>query len=231
LNNEVNNTVGMEQTAAEKVKTPEVSEIPEIAQMPQINDMPSVEDVQIAAEDKQAEAAPAAAEVQAVVPVQTEPAQIVPAQPSGAANSVQADNSIVICSGVRRRFGNVNALDGVNLVLPAGKIIGLLGPNGAGKTTLIKILNGLLQADEGVVSIGGFTPGVESKKIVSYLPDRMYFADWMKVGDMIDLFSDFYEDFDKIRLRKCAGFLALSAKCASRVFPRVPAKKCSLCWS
>lgn len=212
MNNEVNNTVGMEQTAAEKVKTPEVSEIPEIAQMPQINDMPSVEDVQIAAEDKQAEAAPAAAEVQAVVPVQTEPAQIVPAQPSGAANSVQADNSIVICSGVRRRFGNVNALDGVNLVLPAGKIIGLLGPNGAGKTTLIKILNGLLQADEGVVSIGGFTPGVESKKIVSYLPDRMYFADWMKVGDMIDLFSDFYEDFDKDKAAEMCRVLGLERK-------------------
>lgn len=124
----------------------------------------------------------------------------------------EADNNLVVCSGVRRRFGNVNALDGVNLVLPRGKIIGLLGPNGAGKTTLIKILNGLLLADEGVVTIDGHTPGVESKKIVSYLPDRMYFADWMKVGDMLDMFTDFYEDFDQDKAAEMCRVLGLDRK-------------------
>jgi ABC-2 type transport system ATP-binding protein len=90
----------------------------------------------------------------------------------------------------------VKALDHVDLSLTSGKIIGLLGPNGSGKTTLIKILNGLLQPSSGEVRIAGEFPGVETKKIVSYLPDRPYFADWMRVGDMIELFADFYEDFD-----------------------------------
>ena len=103
---------------------------------------------------------------------------------------------LITCTGLCRDFGDVKALDHVDLSLTSGKIIGLLGPNGSGKTTLIKILNGLLQPSSGEVRIAGEFPGVETKKIVSYLPDRPYFADWMRVGDMIELFADFYEDFD-----------------------------------
>ena len=79
---------------------------------------------------------------------------------------------LVQCTNLSRSFGEVQALRQVNLSLPAGRIIGLLGPNGSGKTTLIKILNGLLQPDGGEVRIAGNLPGVETKKIVSYLPDR-----------------------------------------------------------
>ena len=80
-----------------------------------------------------------------------------------------------------------------------GKIIGLLGPNGSGKTTLIKLLNGLLVPTEGQIFIDGLRPGTETKKFVSYLPERTYLNSWMKVCDIIDFFQDFYEDFDKAR--------------------------------
>ena len=108
-------------------------------------------------------------------------------------------NELVRCTNLSRSFGEVRALDNVNLSLPGGRIVGLLGPNGSGKTTLIKILNGLLQPSAGEVRIAGNAPGVETKKIVSYLPDRGYFPEWMRVGDMIELFADFYADFDRAK--------------------------------
>ena len=103
---------------------------------------------------------------------------------------------LVKCSALRKSFGQVHALDGVDLTLSSGKIIGLLGKNGAGKSTWMKAANGLLRPDSGEILIGGYAPGPETKKIVSYLPDRAYFPEWAKVGDMTDMFSDFYEDFD-----------------------------------
>ena len=119
---------------------------------------------------------------------------------------------LVTCRGLSRSFGEVQALDNVNLSLPSGRIIGLLGPNGSGKTTLIKILNGLLQPSAGEVRIAGNAPGVETKKIVSYLPDRGYFPEWMRVGDMIELFADFYADFDRVKAAEMCRVLGLDEK-------------------
>ena len=121
-------------------------------------------------------------------------------------------NELVRCTNVSRNFGEVRALNGVDLSLPSGRIIGLLGPNGSGKTTLIKILNGLLQPTSGEVRIAGNVPGVETKKIVSYLPDRGYFPEWMRVGDMIDLFADFYADFDRAKANEMCRALGLDVK-------------------
>ena len=113
---------------------------------------------------------------------------------------------LVTCTGVVKRYGNKPALSGVNLELGRGRIVGLLGPNGSGKTTLIKILCGLLQPTEGAVLIDGQTVGPYTKSVISYLPDRMYFADWMKATDLFDLFADFYKDFDKARaMSMCAS--------------------------
>lgn len=108
-------------------------------------------------------------------------------------------NELVHIAGLNKSYGLVKALDQVDLDLTGGHIIGLLGPNGSGKTTLIKILNGLLRPDSGTVEIDGAAPGPHTKSVISYLPDRPYFADWMKVGDMFDLFQDFYADFDRER--------------------------------
>ena len=108
-------------------------------------------------------------------------------------------NPILECKGLTKRYGNKTALDQVSFSLMPGKIIGLLGPNGSGKTTLIKLLNGLLVPTEGHIFIDGLAPGVETKKFVSYLPERTDLISWMKVCDIIDFFQDFYEDFDKAR--------------------------------
>lgn len=108
-------------------------------------------------------------------------------------------NPILECRDLTKRYGNKTALDQISFSLMPGKIIGLLGPNGSGKTTLIKLLNGLLVPTEGHVFIDGLAPGVETKRFVSYLPERTYLNSWMKVCDIIGFFQDFYEDFDKAR--------------------------------
>ena len=107
------------------------------------------------------------------------------------------DLNLIELTNLEKRYGKKEALNGVNLTIGRGKIIGLLGPNGSGKTTLIKLLNGLLQPTSGEIKVNGKAPGVDSKKIISYLPDKMYFADWMKISDLMNFFEDFYEDFDR----------------------------------
>ena len=105
-------------------------------------------------------------------------------------------NELVSCSALCRTFGSLKALDDLDLTLKRGRIVGLAAPNGAGKTTLIKILAGILQPTSGSALIDGRSPGVYTKSITSYMPDRPSFAEWMKVQDALDLFSDFYADFD-----------------------------------
>lgn len=108
-------------------------------------------------------------------------------------------NELIVCRGLCKSYGGVRALDQVELTVGEGKIVGLLGPNGSGKTTLIKLLCGLLQPTEGQLQIAGFTPGPATKALVSYLPDQMYVPDWMKVKDLLELFTDFYADFSRER--------------------------------
>ena len=109
------------------------------------------------------------------------------------------NEQLVTTTGLVKTFGRTTALAGVALSLGRGRIVGLLGPNGSGKTTLIKILCGLLQPTAGAAAIDGQPIGVYTKSITSYLPDLMYFADWMRATDLMDLFADFYADFDKAK--------------------------------
>ena len=96
-----------------------------------------------------------------------------------------------------KKYGEKQALKNINLKIGKGKIIGLLGTNGSGKTTLIKLANDLLVPTEGEVLINGKKPGVESKKIISYLPERTYLDKEMTVKEVIKYFSEFYDNFKK----------------------------------
>lgn len=105
--------------------------------------------------------------------------------------------NILECHNLTKKYGNNVALDNISLSINNGKITGLLGPNGSGKTTLIKIASGILSAGEGEVIVGGHKIGIESKRIVSYLPERPYFSPGMKVNETIKFFKDFYSDFSE----------------------------------
>lgn len=108
-----------------------------------------------------------------------------------------------------KKYGVKTAVDNLNLTLEKGKIMGLLGPNGSGKTTFIKTVVGLLHKDDGEIFIDGKAPGVETKKNVSYLPDRNFLYKWMKIKDAIELFSDFYNDFNINKCKKLLEFMNL----------------------
>ena len=104
--------------------------------------------------------------------------------------------NIFECTNLSKIYKNAIALSGVNLQIKKGRIVGLLGPNGSGKTPLIKLANGLLTPTMGDIRIDGMPIGVETKKIVSYLPDHNFLTQWMSVERMIAYFSDFYSDFN-----------------------------------
>lgn len=106
-------------------------------------------------------------------------------------------SEILRCEGLCKNYGNKPALKSLDLSLESGKIIGLLGPNGSGKTTLIKLACGLLKPTSGKIIIDGKEVGVETKSVVSYLPERNYIPLWMTVENIIDFFCDFYKDFRK----------------------------------
>ena len=112
--------------------------------------------------------------------------------------------------GLSKSFGSKAALKNINLTLYRGKIIGLLGPNGSGKTTLIKLTAGLIQPDAGEIRINGKPIGTESKLSVAYLPDKSYLNDWMKVRELVEMFSEFYSNFSAERAHKLIADLGIN---------------------
>lgn len=136
-------------------------------------------------------------------------------------------STILECKNLSKKYGRKLALDGINLSLNSGRIIGLLGPNGSGKTTLIKLINGLLAPTKGELFINGNAPGVETKKIVSYLPERTYLDETQKVSEAITFFEDFYEDFDRTRAISMLENYTLIQIPESRRFPKEQKKRCS----
>lgn len=127
-----------------------------------------------------------------------------------------------------KRYGSINALDGINLTLPQGKIVGLLGPNGSGKTTLIKLAAGLLTPTEGEITICGEKVGPKSKALVSYLPDRSYFAKQTTVSQELDIFQDFYADFDRERAERMLSGLGIDTKARFRTLSKGTQEKVQL---
>ncbi|MEF9984373.1 MAG: ABC transporter ATP-binding protein [Oscillospiraceae bacterium] len=104
--------------------------------------------------------------------------------------------NILQCTSLTKAYGAFLALNDISLEIPRGKIIGLLGSNGSGKTTFMKLVAGLLTPDFGQLLVNGMPIGVETKKIVSYLPDKNYLPEYLNVRQVIELFNDFYDDFN-----------------------------------
>ena len=132
-------------------------------------------------------------------------------------------------SNLTKNFGDLTALDDVTVSLEQGQIVGLLGPNGSGKTTLIKILNGLLQPEAGSVTINGIAPGVETKKVVAYLPDRNALPDYMTASQLMDIYEDFFEDFDRLKAEAMVDDLGIDRKQTMKKMSKGTKEKLQLC--
>ena len=116
------------------------------------------------------------------------------------------------CSNLSKNYGNKLALDNVNIDLEEGRIIGLLGPNGSGKTTLLKLISRLLVPTCGSIRICGIEPSDKSKALVSYLPDRNFLPNWMNCYELINLYKDFFSDFDEERAVNMINSLDIDMK-------------------
>lgn len=117
---------------------------------------------------------------------------------------------LVKCTNLTKKFDNKTILNNINLTIKPKKIIGLLGKNGTGKTTLIKLINDLLTPTSGEILINGKKPGPESKKIISYLPERTYLDKSMTIKETLTFFSDFYQDFNINKAKKLLKDLDLN---------------------
>lgn len=120
--------------------------------------------------------------------------------------------AILECRGLTKRYSYLEELSQVDLRIERGKIVGLLGPNGSGKTTLIKLASGLLVPTAGEILIDGKKPGPSTKLQVSYLPERTYLNNWMRVCDLISFFGDFYSNFDKAKAYEMLQRLGINSR-------------------
>ena len=117
------------------------------------------------------------------------------------------DECILNISNLTKSYGKQTALCDVSIEINPGRIVGLLGPNGSGKTTIIKIITGLITTYAGEVKVYSNPVGEESKRVISYLPDRMSLPQWLKVKSCKEIYSDFYSDFDSVRFNEMCDML------------------------
>lgn len=117
--------------------------------------------------------------------------------------------NIVEIKGLTKRYDRKEALRSIDLSIEKGKVVGILGPNGSGKTTLIKLLMGLLHPNKGEIRIDGESPGMHTKSVISYLPDRNPLYSWMTVKDALQMYQDFYQDFDGKKAEDLLQFMKL----------------------
>ncbi|HPE95705.1 MAG TPA: ABC transporter ATP-binding protein [Bacillota bacterium] len=108
-------------------------------------------------------------------------------------------DNIIDAYGLTKSYGSLKALDEFAITVTKGKVFGLLGPNGSGKTTFIKLCAGLLTPDSGHLRVCDEGVGAGTKALVSYLPEAMYFPQWMKISECMAIFDDFYADFDRTK--------------------------------
>lgn len=141
----------------------------------------------------------------------------------------ELSGSLVELKDICKQYQNKNVLSHVNLTLEPGHIVGLLGPNGSGKTTLMKIITGAIKDYRGTVAIDGHSVGPDTKALVSYLPDSSYFSPWMTPLDMIQLFKDFYTDFDQDKCMEMLHKLGLDEKQKIKTMSKGMVEKFQLC--
>ncbi len=118
---------------------------------------------------------------------------------------------LVATSGLTKKYGAVKALAGTDLALYPGQIVGLLGENGCGKTTLLKVLGGVLNDYQGEVKVAGYKPGPESKAVTSFLPDVSYLRDGMRISQAVELFTDFFPDFNADKAADSINFFGFDS--------------------
>ncbi|MFY9131192.1 MAG: ABC transporter ATP-binding protein [Saccharofermentanales bacterium] len=136
-------------------------------------------------------------------------------------------NNTVDIRNLTRRYGSRRGIEDVSLSINEGEIVGLLGPNGCGKTTLIKLIMGLLQPDEGSVSVLGLKP-TQARHLVSYLPEQTYLSDWMTMKEAFSIFEDFYREFDKPKAMRMLEEFSLHPKQPLKTMSRGMKEKANL---
>lgn len=129
---------------------------------------------------------------------------------------------------VSKSYGPKKVLKNINLLIEEGKIVGLLGPNGSGKSTMIKLINDLLVPDSGEILIKGEKPGMASKKIIAYLPERTYLNQNWTVRETLSFFQDFYDNFDREKAKKLLKKLGIKETDALKTMSKGTKEKVQL---
>ncbi|MEN2777083.1 ABC transporter ATP-binding protein [Acetivibrio clariflavus] len=136
--------------------------------------------------------------------------------------------TVVECRQLTKAYEKNVVLNQIDLVIKKGKIVGLLGPNGSGKTTLIKLINGLLVPTSGEILIGGKKPGLDTKKIVSYLPERNSLYNWMKVKELVEFYKEFFEDFSEEKANSLLSMLNIDSNSRLKILSKGTKEKIQL---
>ena len=137
--------------------------------------------------------------------------------------------NILECNNLNKSYRKgLPVLSNLNLQIPEGKIVGLLGPNGCGKSTLMKLISGILNPDSGTITVDGTSERDNINSVISYLPERTYFDSKMVVSDIINYFSDFYQDFDPIRAYKLLSDLLIDPKAKLKTLSKGTKEKVQL---
>jgi len=138
-------------------------------------------------------------------------------------------DNILTVSGVSKYYGKKLALDDLSFTLPPNQIAGLLGPNGSGKTTIIKLINTLITDYTGEITICGLKPGKESKRYVSYLPDRTFLREDLKIKTAVAMYADFFADFDRVKAMEMIAACKLEAGMRIKALSKGMKEKLCLC--
>ena len=136
--------------------------------------------------------------------------------------------TLLECKHLSKSYGKKPALSDINLQIDGGHIIGLLGPNGSGKTTLIKLITGLLTPSAGEIYVNETPVGIESKKVISYLPDHNFLSQWMSVQQMVDYFADFYDNFRRERAEQMLRELGIQPSAKIKTLSKGTQEKVAL---